>query len=223
MSNARIEWALASLGESLMTLSVALVALALLQKTTEPPPPLQNLNPAPDGPVVALETTMGTIKIGLYQTKAPISTENFLRYVSEGFYDGTIFHRVIPGFMVQAGGFTPDMKEKPGRPPIRNEARNLLRNVPGAVAMARTGDPNSATSQFYISVKHNHSLDFGIAGAGYAVFGMVLEGMDVVERITTVSTGVRGQFEDVPNTPVVIKSARVVAAPAAPPPPGAGH
>lgn len=203
-----------------MILSVTLVALALLQKPVEPPPPLVDPNPPPDGPVVALETTMGTIKIGLYRTKAPLSTENFLRYVNEGFYEGTIFHRVIPGFMVQAGGFTPDMKEKPGRPPIRNEARNLLRNTRGAVAMARTGDPNSATSQFYISVKQNHSLDFGITGAGYAVFGMVLEGMDVVDRITAVSTGVRGQFEDVPNTPVMVKSARVVTAPAEPPPPG---
>jgi cyclophilin family peptidyl-prolyl cis-trans isomerase len=204
-----------------MTRSVALVALALLQKPAEPPAPLVDQNPAPDGPVVAFETTMGTITIGLYRTKAPLSTENFLRYVREGFYDGTIFHRVIPGFMVQAGGFTPDMKEKAGHAPIRNEARNLLRNSRGALAMARTGDANSATSQFYISVKNNHSLDFGIMGAGYAVFGLVLEGMDVVDKITAVSTGVRGQLEDVPNTPVLVKSARVVAAPAPPPPPGA--
>jgi cyclophilin family peptidyl-prolyl cis-trans isomerase len=112
------------------------------------------------------------------------------------------------------------MKEKAGHPPVRNEARNLLRNSRGAVALARTGDPNSATSQFYISVKHNHSLDFGIVGAGYAVFGMVIEGMDVVDKITAVSTGVRGQFEDVPNTPVVVKRARIVSAPAEPPPPG---
>ena len=197
-----------------MTFSAALVALALLQKPTTPPPPLVDQNPPPDGPVVALETTAGTIKIGLYQTKAPISTENFLRYVREGFYDGTVFHRVIPGFMVQAGGFTPDMKEKEGHAPIRNEARNLLRNSRGTVAMARTGDANSATSQFFISVKNNHSLDFGIMGAGYAVFGVVLEGMEIVDKISAVSTGVRGQFEDVPNTHIVVKSARIVAAPA---------
>jgi cyclophilin family peptidyl-prolyl cis-trans isomerase len=203
-----------------MNPSAAFLVLALLQKPIATPPPLQDVNPAPDGPVVLLDTTMGPIKIGLYKTKAPLSTENFLRYVREGFYDGTIFHRVIPGFMVQAGGFTPDMKEKAGRDPVRNEARNLLRNSRGTVAMARTGDPNSATSQFFISVKNNHSLDFGIAGAGYAVFGQVIEGMDVVDRITTVTTGVRGQLEDVPNTPVVVRSARVVAEPAGALPPG---
>jgi cyclophilin family peptidyl-prolyl cis-trans isomerase len=188
---------------------IALLAVptlvALLQAPTPAPVPE---NPAPEGPVVALITTMGTIKIGLYKEKAPISTENFLKYVKDGFYDGTIFHRVMPTFMAQGGGFTPDMKEKPARPPIRNEARNGLRNLRGTVSMARTNDPNSATSQFFINVKNNHSLDFGIMGAGYTVFGAVIEGMDVVEKIVAVPTGVRGPHEDVPNAPVIIKSAR---------------
>jgi peptidyl-prolyl cis-trans isomerase A (cyclophilin A) len=195
-----------------MTFSTGLLLLtfsAQVALPTPPPAPPADPNPPPEGPVVVLETSLGNIKIGLYQTKAPLSTENFLRYVREGFYAGTIFHRVIPGFMVQAGAFTPDMKEKQAYPPIKNEARNMLRNARGAVALARTTDPNSATAQFFINVKSNHALDFGIAGAGYAVFGAVLEGMDVVDKITTVSTGVRGQFEDVPNTPVVIRSARV--------------
>jgi peptidyl-prolyl cis-trans isomerase A (cyclophilin A) len=161
---------------------------------------------------------MGNIKIGLYKTKSPISTENFLRYVREGYFTGTIFHRVIPGFMVQGGGFTPDMKEREPHPPIRNEARNLLRNLRGAVSLARTSDPNSGAAQFFINVKSNHALDFGIAGAGYAVFGAVLEGMDVVDRISNVSTGTRGPHENVPNTAILIKGVRVESA-AAPPPP----
>jgi cyclophilin family peptidyl-prolyl cis-trans isomerase len=186
-------------------------------KDTLPSPPPE---PVPDGPVVALETSMGTIRIRLYKTKAPISTENFLGYVREGFYDGTIFHRVMPTFMVQGGGFTPDMKEKPARPPIRNEARNMLRNARGTVAMARTNDANSATSQFFINLKSNHSLDFGIMGAGYAVFAQVLEGMDVVDRIAAVRTGSRGEHDNVPDTPVVLKQARIEAAPAPAPPTG---
>jgi len=201
-----------------MNVSAALLALALavLQAAPPAPPaPPPDQNPTPDGPVVALDTTLGTIKIGLYKTKSPISSENFLRYVREGFYAGTIFHRVIPGFMIQGGGFTPDMKEKEAHAPIRNEARNMLRNSRGTVAMARTNDPNSASSQFYINLKSNHSLDFGIMpGAGYAVFGVVFEGMDVVDRIANVATGVRGPHENVPNTPVLIRGTRIEAAPA---------
>jgi cyclophilin family peptidyl-prolyl cis-trans isomerase len=195
-----------------------LLAALLVDQPKAPPTPGPE-NPPPDGPVVALETTMGTIKIGLYKTKAPLSTANFLRYVQEGFYDGTIFHRVIPTFMVQGGGFTPDMKEKPTGEMIRNEARNLLRNSRGAVTMARTENPNSATSQFFINLKSNHNLDFGIMGAGYAVFGQVIEGIEIVDKIAGVSTGSRGPHENVPHTPVVIKAARVIAspAPAAPP------
>jgi cyclophilin family peptidyl-prolyl cis-trans isomerase len=202
-----------------MNASAALFAVALFAAQAAPPVPPPDVNPTPDGPVVALETTLGTIKIGLFKTKAPISTENFLRYVREGFFTGTIFHRTIPGFMIQGGGFTPDMKEKEAHAPIRNEARNMLRNSRGTVAMARTELANSATAQFYINVKPNHSLDFGINGAGYAVFGMVLEGMDVVDRISNVSTGTRGPHENVPNTAILIKGARIDAAPAPAAPP----
>jgi cyclophilin family peptidyl-prolyl cis-trans isomerase len=132
----------------------------------------------------------------------------------------------MPNFMAQGGGMTPDMKEKPTRPPIRNEARNGLRNSRGSVAMARTGDPNSATAQFFINVKNNHSLDFGIAGAGYAVFGAVIEGMEVVDKMVGVPTGSRGPHETVPNTPIIIKSAREEAPgpkPAVPKPEGAAR
>ena len=202
-----------------MNASAALLALALVAAQAAPPAPPSDPNPAPDGPVVVLDTTMGMIKIGLFKTKSPISTENFLRYVREGFFSGTIFHRAIPGFMIQGGGFTPDMKEKEVHAPIRNEARNLLRNSRGTVAMARTESANSATAQFYINVKANHSLDFGINGAGYAVFGVILEGMDVVDHIANVSTGTQGPHENVPNTAVVIRGTRIEAVPAAEPPP----
>jgi peptidyl-prolyl cis-trans isomerase A (cyclophilin A) len=172
--------------------------------------------PAPDGPVVVLETTMGTIKIGLYQQKAPLSTANFLQYVKAKHYDGTIFHRVMPRFMIQGGGMTADLTEKPTRPPIRNEARNGLRNARGSVAMARTDAADSATSQFFINVVDNHALDFGIRGAGYAVFGEVIEGMDVVDKIRAVPTTSKMQYENVPVTAVVIKTARLEGAAIAP-------
>jgi cyclophilin family peptidyl-prolyl cis-trans isomerase len=191
----------------MMLMSILTTAL-LMQAAPPPSAPTPQPTPAPDGPVVVLTTSMGRIKIALYQGLAPISTENFLRYAREGFFDGTVFHRVIPGFMIQGGGFTADMKEKATRAPIRNEARNGLRNSRGTVAMARTSAPNSATAQFYISVKNNHSLDFGISGAGYAVFGLVVEGMDVVDRISAVPTGTRAGHDDVPHVPVVIQSAR---------------
>jgi peptidyl-prolyl cis-trans isomerase A (cyclophilin A) len=171
--------------------------------------------------VVVLETSMGRIRIALDKEKAPLSVDNFLKYVRARHYDGTIFHRVIPAFMVQGGGFTSDMTEKPTRPPVRNEARNGLRNSRGTVAMARTNAPNSATAQFFINVKDNHRLDFGIGGAGYAVFGEVIEGMDVADRIVAVPTTTRGGMADVPVTPVILKTAREappVAAPVAPRP-----
>jgi peptidyl-prolyl cis-trans isomerase A (cyclophilin A) len=158
--------------------------------------------------VVVVETTFGTIRIGLYRDQSPLSVDNFLKYVRAHHYDGTIFHRVIPGFMVQGGGFTPDMKERATRPPVRNEAKNGLRNSRGTVAMARTSDANSATSQFYVNVRDNHRLDFGIGGAGYAVFGEVVEGMEVVDKIVTVTTTSRGGMQDVPVTPIYIKSVR---------------
>jgi peptidyl-prolyl cis-trans isomerase A (cyclophilin A) len=160
-------------------------------------------------------TSLGTITIALNQEKAPITVANFLKYVRAGHYDGTVFHRVIPNFMIQGGGYTPELEERPTMPPIHNEARNGLRNSRGTIAMARTSDPDSATSQFFINLKDNHSLDFGIGpGAGYAVFGQVIEGMDVVDRIAAVPTTTRGAQRNVPQVPVVITRAREVKAPA---------
>jgi len=187
----------------------AAALLLLAQVTTASPAAVPSPRPTPGGPVVVLETSFGRIRIGLYDDKSPVSTENFLKYVRKGHYNGTIFHRVMPNFMVQGGGMTPDMNEKPTDPPIRNEARNGLRNNRGTVAMARTNDPNSATAQFFINLKDNAFLDFGIRGMGYAVFGEVLEGMDVVDKIAAVQTTRRGQNDDVPVTPVLITSAKV--------------
>jgi len=140
---------------------------------------------------VKLVTSAGDIVIELDAAKAPKSVDNFLTYVKDGHYNGTVFHRVIPGFMIQGGGMTADMKEKPTRPPIALESKNGLSNVRGSVAMARTGEPNSATSQFFINVNNNDRLDAANArdGNGYAVFGKVISGMDVVEKIRTVPTG----------------------------------
>ncbi len=145
--------------------------------------------------------------------KAPKTVENFIAYVKSGFYDGTIFHRVIPGFMVQGGGFTADMKQKPTQPPIVNEADNGLKNLRGTLSMARTNDPGSATSQFFINVVDNKFLDFtgkNPAGWGYAVFAKVLDGMDVVDKIVAVKTGNRGPLANVPETAVEIKKATLL-------------
>jgi peptidyl-prolyl cis-trans isomerase A (cyclophilin A) len=158
---------------------------------------------------VVLDTSLGAIKIELNRTKAPVSVDNFLKYVKAKHYDGTIFHRVIPDFMVQGGGMDETMTEKPTNPPIKNEARNGLRNERGTIAMARTNAPDSATDQFFINVKNNSALDFGINGAGYAVFGRVVEGMDVVDKIVAVRTTTKRPHQDVPVTPVVIKTARL--------------
>jgi len=166
-------------------------------------------------PQVELKTTMGSIVIDLYPENAPKTVENFLQYVKDGFYDGTIFHRVIPGFMIQGGGFTPALKQKLVRPPIRNEAGNGLRNATGTVAMARTADPHSATAQFFINVAENDFLDFKSADAkgwGYAVFGRVSSGMDVVQKIVQAPTGQVGPHEKVPRRPVVIEHARLLGA-----------
>src|SRR4051812_8524256 len=187
----------------------AAVLFCLAQATASPSAPAPSPRPTPSGPVVVLETSLGRIRIGLYDDRSPISTENFLKYVRKGHYDGTVFHRVIPNFMIQGGGMTPDLKEKPTDAPIRNEARNGIRNSRGTVAMARTNDPNSATSQFFINLRDNAFLDFGIRGAGYAVFGEVVEGMDVVDKIAAVATTSKGANENVPVSPVLITSARV--------------
>ena len=158
-------------------------------------------------PRFRLKTSAGDITVELDEKSAPVSVDNFLQYALEGFYDGTLFHRVIPGFMIQGGGFTPDMVEKPTRPPIKNEATNGLRNLRGSLAMARTQMVDSASAQFFINTVDNAFLDHKRRTPdefGYAVFGWVTEGMDVVERIEKVPTGTRGAYQDVPLTPVVL-------------------
>jgi len=167
------------------------------------------LEPAPGNPVAVIATSMGDITVELFREQAPVSVENFTRYVRDDFYAGTIFHRVKPGFMIQGGGFTVGLEQKPTRPPIQNEATNGLKNARGTLAMARTQQLRSATSQFYINVLDNHALDhtgFSPPEFGYAVFGRVLDGMAVVDRIAAVSTRSVGGMDDVPAEPVVIKS-----------------
>lgn len=159
---------------------------------------------------VILDTSEGEIHVELYADKAPITVENFLKYVDDGFYDGTIFHRVIPDFMIQGGGFTADMSQKPTRDPIKNEADNGLSNDPYTIAMARTSVVDSATAQFFINVADNVFLDHGSRDFGYAVFGKVVKGEDVVDRIAGVATGTRAGMGDVPKETVTITSARRV-------------
>jgi len=165
---------------------------------------------AGDNPRIEMETTKGKIVLELYADKAPQTVKNFLAYVDTGFYDGTIFHRVIPNFMIQGGGFTADMKQKDNRPPIDNEADNGLRNERGTIAMARTSNPHSATAQFFINTKGNDFLDHkskSPQGWGYAVFGRVAEGLAVVDAISGVKTGTQGRLRDVPTDPIVILKA----------------
>jgi len=187
-----------------------------------PPPPAPTPAPkaapappkkaAPAGPpVVVMTTNKGVIKIELFPDKAPKTVANFLAYVDDKFYDGTVFHRVMPNFMIQGGGFTGDMAEKNTRAPIDNESKNGESNVRGSIAMARTGDPHSATAQFFINHVNNRMLDFGAQGAnqwGYAVFGRVTEGMDVVDAIALIPTGNKGPYQNVPVENVVIQSVR---------------
>ena len=158
--------------------------------------------------MIILSTNVGDITLELFADKAPISVKNFLAYVDAGFYDGTIFHRVIPEFMIQCGGFTPDMMQKKTNVPIKNEADNGLSNEPYTIAMARTSDINSATSQFFINLADNVFLDHGKRDFGYAVFGKVTQGTDVVDKIAEVETGTRGGHRDVPVTPVTINKVR---------------
>lgn len=160
--------------------------------------------------LVKMETNKGDIVLELFPDKAPQTVANFLKYVKSGAYDGTIFHRIISGFMIQGGGFEPDMRPRPTNAPIRNEANNGLKNVRYSVAMARTNDPHSASNQFFINVENNESLDHRSAsmqGWGYAVFGKVVDGMDVVDKIKAVPVGKRGMFDNVPRDPVIIKKA----------------
>ena len=164
-------------------------------------------------PRVALVTSKGRIVIELFPQKAPATVKNFLAYVDAGFYDGTVFHRVIPKFMIQGGGLTADMKKKPTEKPVPNEADNNLKNTRGSVAMARTGDPHSATSQFFINTADNEFLNYREKtpqGWGYAVFGRVTEGMTVVDAISGVETSNSGMFRDVPVEPVLIEKVQRV-------------
>jgi cyclophilin family peptidyl-prolyl cis-trans isomerase len=165
---------------------------------------------------VTMETNFGLIVLELNEEKAPKSVENFLHYARDGFYEGTIFHRVIPNFMIQGGGFSADYRKKPTRAPIVNEAKNGLKNVRGSIAMARTSDPHSATAQFFINVKDNAFLDYpGQDGWGFTVFGRVTEGMEIVDKISQVPTGAGGPFlKDAPQTPVIIEKVTVIEAPA---------
>ena len=159
--------------------------------------------------MITIKTSLGEMQAELYADKAPETVKNFLQYVKDGHYSGTIFHRVIANFMIQGGGFTRDMQQKPTRAPVRNEAANGLKNTRGTLAMARTSDIHSATSQFFINVKDNGFLDYRDAspqGFGYCVFGKVTKGLDVMDKIKAVPTGSFGQFDDVPTTPVEIIS-----------------
>jgi cyclophilin family peptidyl-prolyl cis-trans isomerase len=169
---------------------------------------------AQDNPQAVLHTSMGDIRLELYADKAPISVENFINYAKNGFYDGTIFHRVIGSFMIQGGGFTPDMQQKPTNEPILNEASNGLSNLRGTIAMARTNDPHSATAQFFINVQNNTNLDYAGGNSprtwGYAVFGRVIVGMEVVDKIRFVSTETNGRYSDVPVEPVTIDSVEII-------------
>jgi len=163
--------------------------------------------------VLIVSTSMGDIKVALYEKEAPETVKNFLAYVNDKFYDGTIFHRVIPGFMIQGGGFTPDMQQKPTKPPVKNEAANGLKNEVGTLAMARTPDPNSATAQFFINVKNNDFLDYkdsSMQGFGYCVFGKVIEGMDIVRKIELVKTTRKGMHENVPVDAITINAVTLV-------------
>ena len=163
--------------------------------------------------MIKLTTNHGVITLELDSEKAPKSAANFLAYVESGHYDGTIFHRVINGFMIQGGGFTPDMKQKDTRAPITNEAKNGLKNETGTLAMARTNDPHSATAQFFINLKDNSFLDYpGRDGWGYTVFGKVVQGFDIVQKIATVPAGNAGPHQNVPTIPVLIESVKLLPA-----------
>ena len=172
----------------------------------------KSMNNQTENAIVTLKTNEGDIKIELNTEKAPITAENFLRYAEEGFYDGTIFHRVIPNFMIQGGGFTDDMNQKQTHPNIKNEADNGLKNDRGTIAMARTPDPDSASSQFFINLKNNDFLNFkdkSMQGWGYCVFGKVISGMEVVDKIATMKTGTKSGHQDVPMQTITITKATI--------------
>ena len=160
--------------------------------------------------MVRFETTHGAFTIELFPKEAPVSAENFLRYVDDGFFDGTLFHRIVPGFVIQGGGLTADFRNKETRAPIANEAKNGLKNKRGSLSMARTSDVNSATSQFFVNLSDNDFLDHSARDYGYAVFGRVTEGMETIDKIAKVSTGRRKGYQDAPMEDVLIVSARRV-------------
>jgi len=220
------------LKRALLILALLLPAFAFAQTGTAPAKPAAKApakaaapaKKAPEAPAseadktaskVLIKTNLGEMTVELYPDKAPKTVENFLAYVNAKFYDGTVFHRVIDNFMIQGGGFTPDLRQKATRPAIANEAKNGLSNSRGTLAMARTGDPNSATAQFFINVVDNPRLDFTSEANGstwgYCVFGKVISGLDVVDKIKAVPTGAQGPFKsDVPTTPVVIEKISVI-------------
>jgi peptidyl-prolyl cis-trans isomerase A (cyclophilin A) len=190
-------------------MSILFVLLGFLLQTPAPAAPNQ---PAPGNPVAVIDTSAGPITVELFKDRAPVSVENFLQYVRDGFYTGTIFHRVVPGYVIQGGGYTKELVEKETRPPIQNEATNGLRNRRMTLAMARKRQLRSATSQFYINLADNPSLDYrGLAPEdfGYAVFGRVLDGIDVVAQIGAAPTATREGMENVPVTPILIKSVTI--------------
>lgn len=195
---------------------VASIALAVpasaQEKSATPMVPAKTANPTVPvktaNPIVLVKTNMGSFKIELFAKEAPITVANFLNYVDKKFYDGTTFHRVIPGFVIQGGGFDKNMSQKTTLPAIKNEALNGLKNLKGTLSMARTSEINSATSQFFVNLVDNAALDHvSDAKYGYAVFGKVVEGFDVVEKIAAVKTTTKGPFQDVPETPVIVESA----------------
>jgi len=194
----------------------AFLALIVLAGSLAVLPAQQNPGESPstdalaDRPVVAIKTNKGVIKIELYSDLTPHTVENFLKYVDAKFYDDTIFHRVIAGFVIQGGGFSPEIEMRPTLPPIKIESNKDLPNVKGTVAMARMEDKDSASSQFFINVGDNSELDRTARSFGYTVFGRVIEGMDVVQRISNVQTSSRGQMKDVPILPVIVESVRRV-------------
>ncbi len=193
-------------------------AATAAKPAAEAPKPAAAPQPAipglPEGAwVVELKTSMGNIVLALDHKAAPVTVKNFVQYVQDGFFDGTIFHRVIKGFMIQGGGFTPNLQQKSTRAPIANEASNGLKNLRGTIAMARTSNPNSATAQFFINHANNAGLNAQGRDAGYAVFGSVIKGMEVVDAIAAVATKNQGDYQNVPVEPVVITSAKVLQQP----------
>jgi len=189
---------------SIRSVILILAALSLLPGTT---------TANQTNPMIKLTTSKGEITIEMYPDEAPATVQNFLSYVESGFFEGLIFHRVIEGFMIQGGGFTPDMQQKESGDPIQNEADNGLKNETGTLAMARTGDPHSATAQFFINLENNDFLNHtgkNPQGWGYAVFGKVTEGLDVVNQIGSVATGRAGPYSDVPVEPVFIENVQVI-------------